>query len=74
MAEFSVRLADWSGDQEALRHVRTIVFVEEQAVPESEEWDGLDEACWHVVAEAPAPAWWVPADCIPPARSGAWRC
>jgi predicted GNAT family N-acyltransferase len=53
MAEFSVRLADWSGDQEALRHVRTIVFVEEQAVPESEEWDGLDEACWHVVAEAP---------------------
>lgn len=50
---FSVRLADWDSDQAALRRVRTTVFVEEQAVPELEEWDGLDGDCVHAIAEAP---------------------
>lgn len=48
-----VRIADWDNDQPGLRAVRTRVFVEEQAVSEAEEWDGLDPECTHVVAEAP---------------------
>lgn len=52
--EFSVRLADWEHDEAALRTVRTRVFVEEQAVSEEEEWDGLDADCVHAVAETPA--------------------
>ena len=31
--DFSVRLADWAADEDAIRRVRTEVFVEEQAVP-----------------------------------------
>jgi predicted GNAT family N-acyltransferase len=50
--DFSVRIADWSGDEAALRRLRTTVFVEEQSVPEAEEWDGLDAECTHAVAEA----------------------
>jgi predicted GNAT family N-acyltransferase len=50
---FKVRLADWERDEAALREVRTRVFVEEQAVTEREEWDGLDPECMHAVAEGP---------------------
>jgi predicted GNAT family N-acyltransferase len=50
--DFSVRIADWSSDEATLRRLRTTVFVEEQAVPEAEEWDGLDPECEHAVAEA----------------------
>jgi predicted GNAT family N-acyltransferase len=50
--DFSVRLADWAADEDAIRRVRTEVFVEEQAVPADEEWDGLDADCVHVVAES----------------------
>jgi predicted GNAT family N-acyltransferase len=53
-SEFTVRLADWGSDEAALRELRTSVFVKEQSVPEAEEWDGLDPACVHAVAEAPA--------------------
>lgn len=52
-SDFTVRLAEWKRDQRSLRAVRTRVFVEEQSVPESEEWDGLDPMCVHAVAEAP---------------------
>lgn len=51
--DFRVRTADWARDESALRTLRTAVFVTEQAVPESEEWDGLDAECAHVVAEHP---------------------
>jgi len=51
--EFSTRLADWAQDEEALRAVRTTVFVKEQSVAENEEWDGLDPECVHVIAEHP---------------------
>lgn len=52
LAGFSIRLANWAEDEAALRTVRTRVFVEEQAVTEREEWDGLDPECIHAVAEA----------------------
>lgn len=34
-----------------LRDIRTIVFIEEQHVPESMEWDEYDETCVHVIVE-----------------------
>ena len=41
----------WLADQHALRALRTRVFIEEQQVPPSLEWDDLvDAACWHVLA------------------------
>ncbi len=44
--------ADWSRDQSGIRAVRNAVFVEEQGIPESLEWDGSDEDCRHVLALA----------------------
>lgn len=52
--DISVRLADWSMDEAALRNVRTRVFVQEQSVSEILEWDGLDELCVHAIAETRA--------------------
>ncbi len=48
---FDVRLAQWDRDEPALRAVRHAVFVVEQDVPESLEWDGLDAGCRHALAE-----------------------
>jgi predicted GNAT family N-acyltransferase len=49
----SVRVADWSRDEAAIRRVRHIVFVEEQKVDPDEEWDEADSECLHVLAETP---------------------
>lgn len=50
---YAIRLADWSRDEEALRLVRFAVFVVEQRVPESLEWDGIDAGCEHAIAWTP---------------------
>jgi len=50
-ATYRIRAADWERDRHALRDVRQAVFVEEQGVAESEEWDGLDLQARHWVAE-----------------------
>ena len=42
--------ADWSTYSEDLRAIRGKVFVEEQKVPQSLEWDGLDEEAHHFLA------------------------
>lgn len=49
---FTVRTAEWPTDEPALHALRHEVFVEEQRVPESLEWDGLDPQCVHAIAEA----------------------
>lgn len=49
---FEVRRAQWTSDGARLAQVRRTVFVIEQQVPESEEWDGLDGSSRHVVALA----------------------
>ncbi len=46
-----IRLARWSEDEAAIRHVRQEVFVEEQAVEPELEWDGLDAESVHALAE-----------------------
>ena len=45
-----VRKATWEQDSEAIRRVRTDVFVIEQKVPIELEMDGIDPDCRHVVA------------------------
>lgn len=49
-ASFHVIHARWARDREALRHIRETVFIHGQNVPAELEWDGLDEACDHVLA------------------------
>ena len=51
---YAIREASWDQDGERLRAIRYEVFVREQGVPEALEWDGLDPACRHVVAETAA--------------------
>jgi predicted GNAT family N-acyltransferase len=43
-------LARWPADRPALERIRRKVFVEEQKIPESEEFDAEDAACVHVLA------------------------
>ena len=45
-----VRLAGWSGDQSEIRRIRTLVFIEEQEIPEDEEFDDADPSAIHVLA------------------------
>ncbi len=49
--KFRVRDACWQYDAAKLIRVREQVFVVEQKVPPDLEWDGLDPACAHVLAE-----------------------
>ena len=58
-APFSIRLIELAGipidgasakDLEACRALRRAVFIEEQAVPEALEWDGLDGEAHHFLA------------------------
>lgn len=46
----TVELATWAADGASIRHVRRTVFIEEQGIPEPEEWDDLDPAVTHVLA------------------------
>jgi len=48
--DFELRPATWSADRAALQSVRRSVFVEEQGIPESEEWDDVDPVARHVLA------------------------
>ncbi len=46
-----LRPASWQRDRASLELVRRRVFIEEQGVPEAEEWDEADSAAWHLLAE-----------------------
>ncbi len=43
-------IANWESDSEAIRTIRSEVFIQEQFVPETLEWDGLDEMATHLLA------------------------
>jgi predicted GNAT family N-acyltransferase len=47
---FTVRVASWHNDREQLQSVRRAVFIEEQRVPETLEWDDADAVSLHVLA------------------------
>ena len=48
--DFTIRQAIWPDDRELLRQVREPVFVKEQGVPESMEWDDDDIIAYHLLA------------------------
>ncbi|MBV2090999.1 MAG: GNAT family N-acetyltransferase, partial [Candidatus Thiodiazotropha sp. (ex Ctena orbiculata)] len=48
--DFTIRQAIWPDDRELLRQVREPVFIEEQGVPESMEWDDDDIIAYHLLA------------------------
>ena len=52
MAEAHIEcvLADWDADRATLVRIRREVFIEEQRIPEADEWDGEDAASVHVIA------------------------
>ena len=39
----NVRRVSWRSHRSELESLRTIVFIEEQAVPTADEWDGMDD-------------------------------
>lgn len=47
---FTLELTRWTEAETDLRAVRTAVFIEEQAIPEHEEWDEMDAPSIHLVA------------------------
>jgi predicted GNAT family N-acyltransferase len=49
-AAFVIRRCRWRDAEAALRFVRHAVFVVEQDVPESLEWDAIDEHSLHALA------------------------
>lgn len=50
--EFQLIHTRWEDNRRELGAVRRAVFVEEQRVPESLEWDGMDADCYHVLVTA----------------------
>jgi len=51
MTTIRVTEVDWREAAGLLRAIREQVFVREQSVPVELEWDGLDPACRHVLAQ-----------------------
>jgi predicted GNAT family N-acyltransferase len=50
--EFQLIHTRWEDNRRELGAVRRAVFVEEQRVPESLEWDSMDADCYHVLVTA----------------------
>ncbi|MEM1127035.1 MAG: GNAT family N-acetyltransferase [Bacteroidota bacterium] len=48
-APLYVRPVESEADWQAAQHIRTVVFIEEQACPPKEEWDGYDDSSRHVL-------------------------
>jgi predicted GNAT family N-acyltransferase len=54
MKRFTIGTCGWTDAADALRKVRHDVFVVEQRVPESLEWDGADATSLHALAIEPS--------------------
>lgn len=50
----AIREVSWTAQSPALTSIRRRIFIEEQGVPETEEWDGLDNTARHFLALAPS--------------------
>jgi predicted GNAT family N-acyltransferase len=48
---FIVEEVKWKDYERHLRHIRTLVFIDEQNVPEELEWDEEDQDCVHVIVK-----------------------
>jgi len=49
-ANIELQLLDWSDAKSLAKVIRTTVFIQEQQVPETEEWDDEDSSSLHIVA------------------------
>ncbi|WP_136067157.1 GNAT family N-acetyltransferase [Modicisalibacter radicis] len=49
-ASLRIEQGDWRRLGERAGEIRRRVFIEEQAVPQEEEWDGRDDGCLHFLA------------------------
>lgn len=49
-SEIQVRIADWVDDLSDIRRIRTLVFIDEQSIPEDEEFDDADKTALHILA------------------------
>jgi predicted GNAT family N-acyltransferase len=49
-SEMTVSEVPWTSHRAALRYIRTTVFIDEQQVPQDEEWDEYDEVSAHFLA------------------------
>jgi len=47
---YTVRIANWQTDKQALSDIRRKVFINEQNVPEDLEWDEFDSTAHHILA------------------------
>jgi len=47
--KINISIVTWQEAESSLRHIRTCVFIEEQSVPATLEWDGLDDTCLHIL-------------------------
>jgi len=52
MLGIKVSVVDWEAAKASLMDIRRKVFIEEQHVPEDLEWDDIDAACLHILAQA----------------------
>ena len=50
MEAVTVKSGSWALLSEPASLIRRIVFIDEQQVPQEEEWDGLDTECLHFLA------------------------
>lgn len=50
MEAVTVKSGSWALLGEPTSLIRRIVFIDEQQVPQEEEWDGLDTECLHFLA------------------------
>jgi predicted GNAT family N-acyltransferase len=48
--DYTIEIANWQADMDALKAVRTAVFIVEQRIPEEDEWDADDALSVHVLA------------------------
>lgn len=48
---FRIEVVTWQNEASNLRNIRTAVFIAEQNVPESMEWDSMDSICVHILAK-----------------------
>lgn len=51
-SRWTLETVRWADDRPRIERVRRAVFIEEQSIPEADEWDDSDPLCWHVLAVA----------------------
>jgi len=44
---YKITTTDWQTNQTSLQHIRELVFIQEQHVPVTDEWDDKDETATH---------------------------